>query len=188
MTTTRLFPGMCDDSLEIFFHSEEQQLKAIVNGQVKCFSDVLPERKAFLKQIISSEDDLANILNIMHPENETKQIEQLAKCRFGGLNFQADYCRKTETTNHDIIDCDIRDTCIGCGIVCKDLHYNGGEISQTDVKAIQLMATDHKTEVLAEELDMPLGTFHVYRTKFFDRIGVKSKPELARVGVELGLI
>ena len=71
MTTTRLFPGMCDDSLEIFFHSEEQQLKAIVNGQVKCFSDVLPERKAFLKQIISSEDDLANILNIMHPENET---------------------------------------------------------------------------------------------------------------------
>jgi len=188
MNSTRLYPGMCDDSLEIFFHSEEKKLKAIVNGQVKNFSEINAVKKQFLFDIISNDGQLSAVLEIMFPKNTKAQIEKLAACRFGGLNFQPDYNAATKTFNHDIINCDIRTSCIGCGIVCKNLQYNGEELSQTDVLAIQLMASDHKTELLAEELHMPLGTFHVYRTRFFNRLGVKSKPELARVGVELGLI
>ena len=188
MNATRLYPGMCDDSLEIFFHSEEQKLKAIDNGSVKDFSMVSQAKKKFLHLIIDTDAKLAEVLENMFPQNSEAQIEKLAQCRFGGLNFQPDYCGTTQTHNHDIIDCKIRDSCVGCGIVCKNLSYQGEEITATDVLAIQLMASDHKTEVLAEELNMPLGTFHVYRTKFFNRLGVKSKPELARVGVELGLI
>ena len=188
MNATRLYPGMCDDSLEIFFHPEEQKLKAIDNGSVKDFSAVSTAKKQFLNHMIETDSKLAEVLELMFPNNHAAQIEKIAKCRFGGLNFQADYCTSSNTINHDIINCDIRDSCIGCGIVCKNLSYHGEEITATDVLAIQLMASDHKTEVLAEELNMPLGTFHVYRTKFFNRLGVKSKPELARVGVELGLI
>lgn len=188
MNSTRLYPGMCDDSLEIFFHPGEKKLKGIVGGRVKNFADIRSEKKQFLISIIETEPDLQNILEKMFPENRTAQIEKLAECRFGGLNFQPDYCGKTNTYNNDIIDCKIRSSCAGNGIVCKNLKYNGEELSSTDVLAIQLMATDSKTEVLAEELNMPLGSFHVYRTKFFEKVGVKSKPELARVGVELGLI
>ena len=188
MNSTRLYPGMCDDSMEIFFHSEEKKLKAIVNGEVKNFIDIEAEKKHFLKRMIDDEIELRNVLEAMFPKNPIAQIEKLAQCRFGGLNFQPDYCAATETINHDIINCEIRATCAGRGIVCKNLEYNGEELTPTDVLAIQLMASDHKTELLAEELGMPLGSFHVYRTKFFDRVGVKSKPELARVGVELGLI
>ncbi|MEC5157088.1 helix-turn-helix transcriptional regulator [Chryseobacterium sp. MP_3.2] len=188
MNATRLYPGMCDDSLEIFFHPEEQKLKAIDNGSVKDFSVVSAAKKQFLNHMIETDSKLAEVLESMIPNDHLAQIEKIAKCRFGGLNFQPDYCGTTKTINHDIINCAIRKTCIGCGIVCKNLSYQGEEISNIDVLAIQLMASDHKTEVLAEELNMPLGTFHVYRTKFFNRLGVKSKPELARVGVELGLI
>lgn len=188
MNATRLYPGMCDDSLEIFFHREEKKLKAIVNGSVKDFSEVSPEKKQFLNRIIENDAHLAEIMETMFPRDKASQIEKLAVCRFGGLNFQADYCGTTQSHNHDIIDCDIRSTCPGSGIVCKNLKYQEEELTQTDVLAIQLMASDHKTELLAEELHMPLGSFHVYRTKFFNRLGVKSKPELARVGVELGLI
>lgn len=188
MNATRLYPGMCDDSLEIFFHPEEQKLKAIVNGAVKDFSTLSASKKQFLNRIIETDAQLADVLGTMFPNNNTAQVEKLAKCRFGGLNFQADYCGNTQMQNHDIIDCSIRSTCPGSGIVCKNLNWHGEELTQTDVLAIQLMASDHKTELLAEELEMPLGSFHVYRTKFFNRLGVKSKPELARVGVELGLI
>lgn len=188
MNATRLYPGMCDDSLEIFFHREEKKLKAIVNGSVKDFSAVSAEKKQFLNRIIENDSHLAEVLGTMFPGSAQAQIEKLAVCRFGGLNFHADFCGTTQSHNHDIIDCDIRSTCPGSGIICKNLSYQGEELTQTDVLAIQLMASDHKTELLAEELHMPLGTFHVYRTKFFNRLGVKSKPELARVGVELGLI
>lgn len=188
MNATRLYPGMCDDSLEIFFHPEEQKLKAIVDGSVKDFSSLPSTKKQFLNRIIETDVHLAEVLGTMFPHNRNAQVEKLAKCRFGGLNFQADYCGVTHSQNHDIIDCSIRSTCPGSGIVCKNLKYQEEELTQTDVLAIQLMASDHKTELLAEELNMPLGSFHVYRTKFFNRLGVKSKPELARVGVELGLI
>ena len=188
MNATRLYPGMCDDSLEIFFHPEEQKLKAIVNGAVKDFSAIPAAKKQFLNHIIETDAHLAEIMETMFPGDKASQIEKLAVCRFGGLNFQPDYCGVTHSQNHDIIDCSIRSTCPGSGIVCKNLKYQEEELTQTDVLAIQLMASDHKTELLAEELHMPLGSFHVYRTKFFNRLGVKSKPELARVGVELGLI
>lgn len=188
MNSTRLYPGMCDDSLEIFFHPEERTLKAIVSGTVKNFADIRPEKKQFLNNILESEPDLQRILETMFPGNKTDQIEKLAECRFGGLNFHPDYCGKTNTHNYDIIDCKIRSSCAGNGVVCKNLKYNGEELSSTDVLAIKLMASDYKTEVLAQELNMPLGSFHVYRTNFFQKVGVKSKPELARVGVELGLI
>ena len=177
MNATRLYPGMCDDSLEIFFHPEEQKLKAIENGSVKDFSSVSAKKKRFLTSIIENDTQLAEVLDGMFPGDNDAQVEKLAQCRFGGLNFQPDYCAATNTQNHDIIDCSIRSTCPGSGIICKNLSYQGEELTHTDVLAIQLMASDHKTEVLAEELHMPLGTFHVYRTKFFNRLGVKSKPE-----------
>lgn len=189
MNATRLYPGMCDGSLEIFFHHEEQKLKAIENGSVKCFRKVSETKKEFLKHIIRTEADTRKVLKRMFPAEPEKQIEKLAKCRFGGLNFQADFCKTSNTVSHDYVECIIRRTCAGCGIICKNMQYNGAELSQTDINAITLMATtDYKTEVLAEELRMPVGSFHVYRTDLYHRVGVKSKPELARVGVELGLI
>lgn len=188
MSATRLYPGMCDGSLEIFFHPEEQQLKAIEDGKVKPFGAVSESRKFFLHEILQDEPQTASVLEEMFPKNRNAQVEMLAKCRFGGLNFSPDYCAETKTTNYDIIDCPLRAHCKGCGVVCRNLEYRGEQLDDTDVKAIRLMATDHKTILLAEELGMPEGTFHVYRTKLYRRIGVKSKPELARVGVELGLI
>lgn len=188
MTSTRLYPGMCDDSLEIFFHSEEKELKAIYSGQVIPFADVPAERKIFLREIIEQETETQQALQEMCGSDPAKQLEQLAACRFGGLNFQPDYTTSEGVAHADYVECPLRGSCVGCGIVCRDMEYNGEALGATDIDAIRLMASDHKTELLAEELNMPLGSFHVYRTNLFRRIGVKSKPELARVGVELGLI
>ncbi len=187
MTSTRLYPGMCDDSLEIFFHSEEKELKAIYSGKVIPFANVPAERKLFLREMLQNEPETQKALNQMCGPNTQAQLEKLAACRFGGLNFEPD-STSDGVAQADFVECPLRGSCVGCGIVCRDMEYNGETLNTTDIEAIRLMATDHKTELLAEELHMPLGSFHVYRTSLFRRIGVKSKPELARVGVELGLI
>src|SRR5690606_8708113 len=109
-----LYPGMCDDSLEIFFHPEEQSLKAIHAGRVKCFTQVPAKDLSFLKEIMNQEPETRKALAKMHPGNEQAQVEQLAKCRFGGLNFAADYCHQSKQSNFDYIECSIRKECPGC--------------------------------------------------------------------------
>lgn len=179
---------MCDDSLELFFHEEEEKMKAIIQGKVVDFSELESEDIQFLIEILETEMSTAVTLREMCGPDVQTMLEKLARCRFGGLNFQPDYLPLSQTSFADAVDCPRRSSCPGCGIVCKNIVHNGEELNHTDIRAIQLMASDYKNEVVAEKLNMPLGSFHVYRTNLYKRSGVKSKPELASVGVQLGLI
>lgn len=186
-TTQRLFPGMCDDSLEIFYHEEDNELMAIHQGSIIKYDDLPESTTQFLAEIIETEEDLKNILNEWFPNNIKEQKRKLAICRFGGLNHEPDYDFATMTVSHDIVDCDIKATCAGCGIVCKNLQYNGIELNEVEIKSIQLMSTDMKNLAIADELNMPQGSFEVHRTKLYQKINVKTKPELTRLGVFLGI-
>lgn len=187
-TTKRLYPGMCDDGLELFFHEEEGAMKAIIQGKVVDFADLTSSEIQFLIEILETEPGTTAVLRQMCGTDVQTMLEKLARCRFGGLNFQADFSPSSNAASADAVDCIIRKSCPGCGIVCRNIVHNGEELSHTDIRAIQLMASDYKNEVVAEKLNMPLGSFHVYRTNLYKRSGVKSKPELASVGVQLGLI
>ncbi len=187
MSTTRIYPGMCDDSLEIFFHEETKSLKAIYQGKTINYRDLPKKATQFLEDIIEYEPETADFLQSQFPNNRDAQKEMLAKCRFGGLNFIADVHDNLEVKS-DWINCQIRETCKGCGIVCRPMEYNGELLTETDIKAIQLLSTSLKNEAVIDELHMHLGTFHVYKTNLYKRFGgINTKQELTRVGVELGV-
>ena len=107
------------------FHQAELMFEC----SVKDFSLIPSTKKQFLNRIIETDAQLAEVLGTMFPHNRNAQVEKLAKCRFGGLNFQPDYCGVTHSQNHDIIDCSIRSTCPGSGIVCKNLKYQEEELT-----------------------------------------------------------
>ena len=187
MNAERLFPGMCDDSLEIFFHEDQNKLMAIKNGRIQDFYKLKKEDTAFLSTIIDNDEQLKLILEDWFPSDKTKQCEQLAKCRFGGLNHVADFCNGEAA--HDYVQCNLRGICEGENLVCKALEYNGNKLSAKEIKAIQLMATDLKNLVICDELGIPEGSFNVFRTQLYVKLGnIKTKQELTRVGVELGII
>lgn len=187
MSTQRIYPGMCDDSLEIFYHEEEDKLMAIQLGAILNYDDLPKSSTEFLVKIIEHDHQLENILNEWFPDNINAQKKKLAKCRFGGLNYEADFNLKSGSIIHDRIDCEIKDVCKGCGIVCKNINYNGEEITETDIKMTQLLSTDLKNLAIADRLNMPMGTFEVSRTRLYEKISVRTKPELTRVGVHLGI-
>lgn len=187
MNADRLFPGMCDDSLEIFFHENQKKLYAIKNGSITPFSKLKESDTLFLREIISTDEDLKFVLSEWFPNNVKEQCEQLAKCRFGGLNHVPDF--NDGVLNHDYVSCNLRGICEGENIVCKPLEYQGNKLSSKEIKAIQLMSTEMKNLAICDELSIPEGSFNVFRTQLYLKLGnIKTKQELTRVGVELGII
>ena len=187
MNANRLYPGMRDGSLEIFFLEEENKILALKNGQIKHFEDLEPGETQFIFNIIDSDEKLKLILQEWWPNDTAAQIRQVAKCRFGGLNHIPDVT-SNGSVNHDHIKCSFRGNCKGENIVCKSIVYNGHELSTKEIEAIKLMSTDMKNTVVCQELEMPEGTFQVFRTKLYEKLGnINCKQELASIGVLLGI-
>lgn len=188
MNAKRLYPGMRDGSLEIFFLEEEDKLLAIKDGKIKNFDDLHQTEISFISEIIDSDEKLKSVLEDWWPKDFTKQIQQVAKCRFGGLNHIADVA-SCGTPNHDHRDCSFRGFCKGENIVCKPIVYNNHELSNQEIKAIRLMSTDMKNTVVCQELKMPEGSFQVFRTRLYEKLGnINCKQELTSIGVILGII
>lgn len=188
MNSTKLYPGMCDGKLEFFFNQKENKMMAILNGQIKNFEDLKEPETNFLLEIIESDEELKTLLNRLYPGNLKQQKERLAKCRFGGLNFEADFCNTTKQISCDMIDCPIRNSCEGNGIICKPLNYDGNRLSNKEIDAIRLLATIDKNTTIAEKLEMPIGTFNVFRTNLYGKLKIETKQEATRVGVYLGIV
>ena len=187
MKTTTLFPGMCDDSLEIFYHQEEKKLKAIFQSQIINFRDLPAAETEFMEDIIEDEAMTRTILSSWFPNDLSKQKEQLAQCRFGGLNFSADKCGTTGKIAADLFDCPYKDTCVGRGIVCNNISYHNHELSDKEVHFMSLMATEECNKSIAATMEMPQGSFQVFRTKFYEKLEIKTKQELTRIVVFLGI-
>lgn len=187
MNAERVYPGMCDGSLEIFYHQEEDKLKAIKNGRIKDFDNLDFDETKFIVDIIDTDEKLKSLLHQWWPNDAQSQIRQVAKCRFGGLNHIPDV-NSSGSVKHDYIKCSFRAWCAGENIVCKPIEYNGQILSNTEVKAMQLLSTDMKNTVICKELGMAEGTFQVFRTKLYLKLGnINTKQELTRIGVQLGI-
>ena len=186
MNSTMLYPGMCDDGLEIFLHDEEKQLKAIDCGKVILFADLPASKTKFLDAIIESEPETKEVLESFFPGDHKAQKEKLAECRFGGLNFSPDV--SGDSVSPDFIDCPIRATCAGCGIVCKNfLEFKGEIIDMTEIAAMKLLSTSMKNFAVQSTLKMCEGTYNVFKTKLYKKLKIYTKQELTRVGVFLGV-
>lgn len=87
-TNTKIIPGMIDNGLEIFV--VDNLVKAITAGKVIDFKDFPLPIINLLKIEIQKSPEVLIALNLMHPKDETKQLEQFVKCRFGGIDMTAD--------------------------------------------------------------------------------------------------
>ena len=95
MNFDAIYPGMLDSSKEYF--EAEGNVFLITNGMVQWFDDIQYHEE--LELIIETETKLKQTLKKMVGSNRRDQQKQLAKCRFGGLNFSADFSDDSKSTN-----------------------------------------------------------------------------------------
>jgi hypothetical protein len=183
--TNRQFPGMGDSAIEFFISDKET--KVIQHGKVLPFSEIPLATLKVLDKAIHEDINIALELHDMHPHSNLKRIEQFARCRFGGLDFVGDIVdgKLQEGEYHD---CPKRVSCKSNGILCKLPSYNGQTLSSQDVQLMQLLSTPKTNDVIADEMHLPMGSFHKAHRQLYDKLGIQTKQENTRICFSLNLI
>lgn len=172
---TRPFPGMLDTSKEYFTNGAEVML--VTNGRVQNFDDV--EHHSEFARIIESEKDLQKVLNFWFPYDYRMQLKTLARCRFGALNFHADF--SSDEVSNDYTICPNRGKCRGENIVCKPLARFNVEFPTEEVDIMIQLAGEQKNTTIAAQMGYPDGTFFVMKTSIYSKVkAVINKPFLTK--------
>ena len=184
-TTNRLYPGLADSSIEFFVDGDNT--KVIQNSKVLSFDEVSFSVIQLLEEEIEK-DPLAKIhLLDMHPTSKIQRTAQFAKCRFGGLDYHADI-KDGKLQEGEYWECPKRGNCQSEGILCKLPSYNGKRLEPQEVKLLQLTATNKTNDVIAEELNLPLGSFHKAKKFLYVKLGIQTKQEGVMISFFLNLI
>lgn len=185
VNTNTLFPGMATTATEFFI--DQKELKFIHSGRILPFTELSFGIIRILEEKINQDKFLKLELFDMHPTSKMKRIEQFAKCRFGGLDFRADII-DGDIQEGDYWECPLRGSCKSEGILCKLPTYNGLQLQKQDVKLMQLLATDKTNEVIADEMQLPLGSFHKAKKNLYEMLNVQTKQEVVIISIKLNLI
>lgn len=185
VTTNRQFPGMGDLGIEFFI--SEKETKFIQHGQVLPFAELPIATVNLLQEAIRQDPQVNAELRDMHPSSPVNRIEQFARCRFGGLDFVGDIVdgKLQEGEYHE---CPIRSTCKSNGILCKLPSYNGQNLSALDVQLMQELSTSKTNDVIANEMNLPMGSFHKAHRHLYDKLGIQTKQENTKIALRLNLI
>lgn len=178
--SSRIYPGLNDSNIEFFNIGD--QLKVFSNGKMKDFQELPFGIQMVLKDALLKLPNVLKILTEWHPNSEMKRLEQFTKCRYGGLDFKPDI-ENLELGAPEYWDCPFRGKCKGEGVVCKQLMYNNQILTPTDIKAIRLLSTSNTNEVIAEALEMPMGTFNQFKKDLYKKLNVQTKQEVVVIAI-----
>lgn len=184
-TLNRVYPGMANSSTEFF--TVDNEVKIIQNSKISAFTEISFATIQMLTEEINADVPAKLELHDMHPTSQMKRLEQFAKCRFGGLDFQADI-QDGKLQDGEYWDCPKRGTCKSEGILCKLPTFNSQKLIPLEVELIKATSTDKKNTLIADELKIPLGSFHKAKQILYNKLGVQTKQEVVRIGIFLNII
>lgn len=181
----KIYPGMVDQGVEFFLNGSD--FKIIQSGNIKCFNEISFPISQILIEEISKVAAVENALFEMHPDSKRKRIEQFAKCRFGGLDLQADIVDGV-VQDGEYWACPFHGSCKHEGILCKLPVYNGSRLTKSDVVLMQQSCSDKTNDVIADDLQMAHGTFHQSKKYLHRKLGVQTKQAIAIIALKLNIL
>lgn len=181
----RIFPGLTDRNIEIF--NDGSGLKFFQNGKTKPFSEAPYELINLIIAQIKKEPEVEDLLQSWHPNDTDAQVEQFASCRFGGLDFTPDFAF-SKLQDGEYHYCPLRGDCAAEGILCKMPVYNKHRLTLQMVRLMRLLSGTDTNEVIAEKMNMSLGTFHDLKKKLYEILNVQTKQEVALISHSLTIV
>jgi hypothetical protein len=181
---TGVYPGMVNAETEVFNHGDS--LLAIHGGRTISFDELPLEVFKKINDILNTDHAAQLQLSKWHPGNPKAQLKKFASCRFGGLDHTPDFGESMQCGEY--WECPQRGKCDGEGVVCKMPIYKNVRLTSNDVKLIKLLTTVSTNDVIAQQLCMALGSFHLAKKKLYQKLGVMTKQEITRVAVALNII
>lgn len=170
-----MLPGILDGGIEFFISGES--VKTLASGKVNDFTDLPFATIQMLREEIEKDKEVKMHLLDMHPNSEFKRLEQFVRCRFGGLDYQADISANG-VQEGEYWDCPLRGNCASEGVLCKSVTINGNALDGGDIELAKRLSTDQTNELIASEMDLPMGSFHLKKKRLYEKMGVRTKQEL----------
>ena len=106
---------------------------------------------------------------------------------FRGLDFQGDI-KNGELQDGEYWPCPNHGKCQFEGVLCKLPLVNGQRLTKQEVDLIKLSSTDKTNDVIADDLGIPLGTFHQLKHKLYEKFVVQTKQELTKLSALINII
>lgn len=184
-TATKIYPGMMDDSIEFFL--SQDNLHVIQNNKILPFCEIALDTISVLQNEINKDLNVKLALFEMFPNSNMQRVEQFARCCFGGLDFEGDI-KNGELQDGEFWECPKRGNCPHEGTLCKLPTFNNVRLTKQDVALIQMTSTDKINEVIADEMHLPMGSFHKAKKYLYEKLCVQTKQEVVRIGILLNLI
>ena len=180
-----LYAGLNCKGIEFF--TVESEMKFIADGQLQCTSKLPYGIVQLANEEIAKDKTVENALLELHPNSSFKRMNQFLHCRYGGLDYSADF-KNNEFKDGDYFDCQKRNTCKFNGILCQAPKYKEHTLTAIEISLMKLLSTNLTNEVIAEKLKLAYGSFHKYKQILYAKLGVQTKPEIALIAKSLNLI
>jgi DNA-binding CsgD family transcriptional regulator len=188
LKTSRLYPGMVCSGIEFFVvDNDHEKLKVLQAQKVINFEDLSFPVIQLLREEINKDETVKQHLEDMHPGSEIKQIKQFAACRYGGLDYTPDI-NNGSSVQGDFWDCPLRGQCKSEGTLCQSIQWNSQKLTSADIKLMKLTSSAKTNENIAEEMNLPMGTFHQFKKFLYEKLGVQTKQEVATIAMLLNII
>ena len=182
----KIIPGLLDNTFEFF--NFEDDVKFISDGKLKSFAEAPASVIIMLQEAIEKNTEAKAILMEWYPNSEFNQLKQYASCKFGGIDYSADI-KNGELQEGEYWECPKAGSCVGEGKICTSPIYNGQTLTKTEIKLIKLSTTDKTNEAIADELKLPLGTFHKIKHQLYEKLGfIQTKQCLTKIAYSLNII
>lgn len=185
MNTSKILPGMACNSVEFFMH--ERNLKVIQQGKVMDFTELSFAAVQLLSDEIRKDKEVQFALHDMHPYSNIKRVEQFATCRFGGLDMQGDI-KNGNIQDGEYWECPMHGNCPHEGVLCKLPKYNGIRLNKQEIQLLKLLSSNKTNEVVADEVGIPMGTFHQAKKNLYEKLSIQTKQEAAVIAMTLNII
>tara|TARA_R110002126_G_scaffold291063_2_gene450236 strand:+ start:36210 stop:36779 length:570 start_codon:yes stop_codon:yes gene_type:complete len=184
-TSNSLYPGMLCKGVEFF--AVEGEMKFIKDGHVLPLNQLPFAIIQLGNEEIESHPEVAKALQEWHPNSKFNQLQQFLQCRYGGLDFSADM-ENNQFKEGDYWNCPSRKTCPFNGIICKAPKVNNQELTALEIDLMILKSTNKINQVIADELNLALGSFHKASKILYQKLGVQTRQEITVKAHELNLI
>jgi hypothetical protein len=185
MQNQKFIPGLLDKNIEFFV--VENVVKAVHSGKVIDFTEFPLSVIELLKKEMRSSKEVLLALHEMHPFSEMDRVKQFAHCRLGGLDSQPDI-ENDILQDGEYWECPNRGKCPHEGILCKLPMFNGERLTPIDIELMQKSSSEKINEVIAEEMNMAMGTYHKFKRNLHKLLGVETKQGIAIISKELNII
>lgn len=186
MHTVKIPSGLLDNKYEFF--NTEDNVMFFHSGETKPFEDLSFPMINILLEKINQEPEAKLILMDWFPNSEFQQIKKFVSCRFGGIDYKADFENDT-LQEGEYWNCPNLGNCPGQGKVCKNPTYNGEKISDIEIKLIQLSTSDMTNEVIADTLGIAMGSYHKMKAILHKKLGnIQTKQCLTKIAYSLNII